>query len=314
MHFRIMGWYKPADRGGRRRFGLKIVKLPGRVPVARVLMLTAALALVVGAPLQAQKKEIIQLQRDMAILQEQVRETGRQITQLSERMAVFENLLQQNLDTSNKLHQAVAVIERGLAKQADAIIGPVTTISTRVDSLSNRFGAVREAVEEMNSRLGKVQQQVEDIKNQVSRLPPPSMENGEGGLPGRGTSSETLFNSALTDYHRGTFESAEPQFEDYLRMFASTVRASEAQYYLGDISYQQEDFDQAVKRFDRVLEQYPVGLISADAQFKKAMALLKLDRSADARREFQSVVEKFPNSNVAPVAEAQIERIGGGAR
>ena len=300
--------------GGPRRSGLKIVKLPGRVPVVRVLMLTAAMALVAAAPLPAQKKEIIQLQRDMAILQEQVRETGRQITQLSERMAVFENLLQQNLDTSTKLHQAVALIERSLAKQADAMIGPITTISMRIDSLTSRFGAVREAVEEMNSRLGKVQQQVEDIKNQVSTLPPSGMEDAGGGALGGGTSSETLFNSALTDYHRGTFESAEPQFEDYLRMFPSTVRASEAQYYLGDISYQQEDFDQAVKRFDRVLEQFPVGLISADAQFKKAMALLKLDRGADARREFQSVVDKFPNSNVAPAAEAQIERIGGGAR
>ena len=60
----------------------------------------------------AQKKEIIQLQRDMAILQEQVRQTDRQVAQLGERMAVFENLLKQNLDTSNKLYQAVAIADR----------------------------------------------------------------------------------------------------------------------------------------------------------------------------------------------------------
>lgn len=295
-----------------RRSSLKVVKPRGQVLTLWAVLLLMAMGFVANVPLHAQKKEIIQLQRDMAILQEQVRETTRQISQMSERIAVQHNLMQQNLDTSGKLHQAVAVIERSLAKQTDAVITPVTTISTRVDSLTNRFSAVREAVDEMNSRLGKVQQQIEDIKNQVSTLPPPVMEDGTSAVPGGGTSSETLFNSALSDYHRGTFESAEPQFEDYLRMFPRTVLASEAQYYLGDISYQQEKFEEAVKRFDQVLEEYPGGRISADAQFKKGMALLKLQRGADARKEFHNVIERFPNSNVAPVAEAQIERIGEG--
>ena len=248
----------------------------------------------------------------MAILQEQVRQTDRQVTQLGERMAVFETLLKQNLDTSNKLHQAVAVIERSISKQADAVVGPITSISTQVNSLSSQFGALRDAIEEMNSRMGKVQQQVEDIKNQVSTLPPLSM----GGLEGEGmggTSAETLFNSALTDYHRGTYESAEPQFQDYLTLYASTVRAAEAQYYLGAIAYQQEKFEDSVSHFDRVLERYPVGLISADAQFKKGMALLKLAKNAEAIKEFESVVEKFPNSSIAPAAEGQIEQLKGGS-
>ena len=181
-----------------------------------------------------------------------------------------------------------------------------------MNSLSGQFGAFRDAMEEMNSRMGKVQQQVEDIKNQVSTLPPPSMQGMEGeGL--RGTSAETLFNSALTDYHRGTYESAEPQFQDYLKLYASTVRAAEAQYYLGAMAYQQENFENSVSHFDRVLERYPIGLISADAQFKKGLALLKLAKTAEAAKEFESVVEKFPNSNVAPAAEGQLLQLKGGS-
>ena len=248
----------------------------------------------------------------MAILQEQVRQADRHVSQLGERMAVFENLLKQNLDTSNKLHQAVALIERSISKQADAVVGPVTSISTQVDSLSGQFLALRDAVEEMNSRMGKVQQQVEDIKNTVSTLPPPSMQGMEGeGMSG--TSAETLFNSALTDYHRGTYDSAEPQFQDYLQLYASTVRAAEAQYYLGAIAYQRENFEDSVGHFDRVLERYPVGLISADAQFKKGMALVKLAKTSEAIKEFESVIEKFPNSSIAPAAEGQIEQLKDGA-
>jgi len=293
---------------GRRSSGLSIRPTIMRSGVPLILLLVVS----AGGSF-AQKKEMIQLQRDMAILQEQVRQTDRQVAQLGERMAVFETLLKQNLDTSTKLHQAVAVIERGISKQADAVVGPITSISTRVDSLSGQFGALRDVIEEMSSRMGKVQQQVEDIKNQVSTLPPPSMDGLEGDGMG-GTSAETLFNSALTDYHRGTYESAEPQFQDYLKLYASTVRAAEAQFYLGAIAYLQENFGNAVSHFDRVLERYPVGLISADAQFKKGMALLKLSKTAEAIKEFEGIIEKFPNSTIAPAAEGQLEQLKGGSR
>jgi TolA-binding protein len=52
-----------------------------------------------------------------------------------------------------------------------------------------------------------------------------------------------------------------------------------------------------------------VGVISADAQFKKGTTLLKLERPDDAAREFRAVIERYPNSNVAPAAQGQLDQL-----
>ena len=76
------------------------------------------------------------------------------------------------------------------------------------------------------------------------------------------------------------------------------------------MAYNKGEFDEAAKQFDLVLERYPAGLISADAQFKKGMALQKLDRTDEAANEFRAVVERFPNSSVAPNAQGMLDALG----
>jgi tol-pal system protein YbgF len=263
----------------------------------------------------SQKKEIIQLQRDMAILQEVVRQTERQV---GERIAVLENLLHQSLDKTDKLNAALAVLERNLAKQTTDVSGPVTTTASRVETVQGQVGALREVMEEIRTRLGRVEQQVGDIKTQVTTLPPPSFgselppSDGNAAAAPGATSGETLFNSAFADYTRGNYDLAREQFDQYLRMYGNTVRAPEAQYYVGAIAYQNNAFDEALRQFDMVLERYPVGVISADAQYKKGMALLRLERAEDASREFRAVVERYPNSNVAPAAQGQLDQLSSG--
>jgi len=273
------------------------------------------LLLVVAGSAYPQKKEIIQLQRDMAILQEVVRQTERQ---MGERIAVLENLLKQSLDKTDKLNAGIAVLERNLAKQTTDVSGPVTTTASRVETLQGQVGALREVMEEIRTRLGRVEQQVGDIKTQVTTLPPPSFgltPSPESNAAASGaTSAETLFNSAFADYTRGNYDLAREQFDQYLRLYPNTVRAPEAQYYVGAIAYQNGQHDEAVRHFDMVLERYPVGVISADAQFKKGMALLKLDRPEDAAREFRAVIERYPNSNVAPAAQGQLDQLQNGGK
>ena len=290
-----------------KRIGLK------RQPAiaASVLFWVAALTVSVG-PAPAQKKEVIQLQRDMAILQEQVRQMGRQMDGLGERMAVIENLLNQNLNTSSKMNQAIALIERSIAKQFDAVVAPVTSISNRVESLSGQFGALRDAVEEQSSRLGKIQQQVEDINNHLTALPPSGIDE-EGGITSTGTSASTLYDSAMIDNSRGNWDLARDQFKQYLELYPNSVRAAEAQYYLGDISYNQKNYPEAVRHFDTVLERYATGHISPDAQYKKGLALIELSQPRDAIRELESLVENYPNSNVAALAKGRLAGLKGGA-
>ena len=115
--------------------------------------------------------------------------------------------------------------------------------------------------------------------------------------------------AALGDFHRGNYELSKVQFSDYLRDYSRTLRAVEAQYYLGAIAYSEEDYLEAVRNFDLVMERYQVATITPDAQYKKALSLMKLNRLDEAGSELRSLVERFPNSTVAPNAEAQLEEL-----
>lgn len=275
----------------------------------RFFIVGAAACVLVASPAPAQKTkdQLLQIQRDLALTQEAIRQIDRSN---SEKIAGLEALIKQNLEAVTRLNQAVAVIERAVNKQTDAILPPVNRTAAKADALADQFAGLRDAVEESNAMITKLQQEVDDIKTHLTTLPPPGAP-GEEGL-GDDT-GDALFTGAFTDYNRGDYSLAKAQFTDFLRYYGESARAIEAQYYLGAIAYNEESFDEAVEQFDLVLERYPSGSFTAEAQYKKAMALEKLGRSQDAVVELQSLLDRFPNSTVADNARGMLERLSSSA-
>ena len=252
-------------------------------------------------------KEMLQLQRDMAQLQEQIRGLQRTV---DERFAVTQQLLNQGLEASTKLSNGLAALERTVETQEKALVAPVANVNTRMDTLASQFQSLREAVQELNSKLSKLETQVVDIKNIVSTVPAPAAP----AAPSPQAQAETLFKSALRDYQAANFNLAGPQFAEYVKTFGTTDQAADAQYYLGEIFFQQQQYDQAVAAFEQVLERYPEGKRTPDAQFKKGHALLKQGKRDAAVREFRGVISKYPNTPAANQAAEALKGLGLSAR
>src|SRR5262245_40825389 len=95
-----------------------------------VLLLTA----VAGS---AQKREELQsIQRDVAQLQEQVKQLQRA---QDEKMSALQSLLQQSVDASGKSAASMTAFQRDidtkLSAQGDKLVGPVANMGTKVDQL-----------------------------------------------------------------------------------------------------------------------------------------------------------------------------------
>ena len=268
------------------------------------LVLAMALPLTVSLSVAQNKQQVVQMQRDIAILQVEVRELK---SQQDERFAVLEELIKQGLETTNKLNRSAALIERSILHQEESIAKPVTSINIRMDSLTSQVSGLRDVLEALNTRMSRMQQQVEDLQNHLATIPPPANDDSIGNT---GVSSaKTLYNSALTDFHRGNYDLAQAQFNEYSRLYPQSSRAAEAQYYVGDISYQKRDYAAAISNYDMVLERYPDGTKSPDAQYKKGLALLMLNKLPAAAAEFRSIIDRYPNSNIAPNAQAQLNEL-----
>jgi tol-pal system protein YbgF len=266
------------------------------------LALVIAAVLLAGAPAAAQKKEIAQLQADMNRLIQSQRDLQRTV---DEKNAVLKTLVEQALDSISKLNTTLGALQLSV-QQVQATSG------ARIDSLSTQVQALADNLSELNSRLGKLNQQVAEQQGLLQSLD--SKIAGGAPIPtassGPPPSADILYSNALRDFTGGKYDLARQQFVDYLKYYPETDLASNAQFYLGEISYAEKKYEAAVEEYDRVLDGYPKSFKLADARLKKGFALLELGQRASATRELREVARRHPGTEAERRARAKLRELG----
>jgi TolA-binding protein len=102
------------------------------------------------------------------------------------------------------------------------------------------------------------------------------------------------------------------EFRNYVSWFGGSELAPNAQYYIGEIYYQEKNFEEAIKAFDAVIA-LPKNNKSMDARFMKGRALVRLGEKSEGAREFRAVVQASPGSDVAKRAQAELRDLGAAA-
>ena len=282
--------------------------------LARLVLIVLAATL----SLHAQKREIVELQREIAAVQDQVKQLQRTI---DEKMASLSTLVQQSIDSSTRGNNSLAALEGGfrerMLEQQKNIVGPVANLGTKLDQMSSEFQGLRESVLDLTDRMNKMQAQMTDLGNSVKTIqsppaPPPPGASGPGAslTPPPGLSAKQLYDSAMKDRSGGNLDLALAGFEEYLKYFGNTELAPNAQFYIGQIYYDKNDFRNAIPAFDSVLERYQENNKTPDALYMKGMALLKSTQRNAAAQEFQSLVQKYPNAEVTAKARQQLKALG----
>ena len=270
-----------------------------------------ALALLWPSSGQAQKREYIELQRDVQILQEQMRDLQRSH---EEKSAVLKTLLEQTVDAVNHMQRSVAAVEKSV-QEAQA------NTNIQVDALSTQVQSLRDTVDELRARLGMISQEVAETRSVLqtvdARLAPLSLgDTGQAGAAPAGPptpqvpSADVLYSSALRDFIGGKYDLARQEFLDYLKNYGRTQLAGNAQFYIADTYYQQKDFRRAVSEYDKVFNQFAGSYKIAAAHLKKGYALLELNERDKGVEELRALVDKFPGTEEAKWAQARLERLG----
>lgn len=275
---------------------------------ARPLAALVLCAAVLVPAAHGQKKEIVQFQRDLALLQETLRQNNLKI---DERLVALETLLKQSVDKQDKLTAGQAVIERRLAALDDALSEPQRLTAAKVEMLADQFSSLRATVEEMGASVERQQADVRDIKTHLTTLPPPvEGEEGEAIEASAVQASEAIFEGGMSDYLRGNIAAARGQFQDYLTLHGGHSKAPDAQYYLAETFYSSAEYEEAARQFDQVYKRYPLSKAAPDSLFKKGQSLANLrGRSDEAIKAYESVLERFPDSNASRLARAELNRL-----
>ena len=285
-------------------------------------VLAGALAgsLIGPRPAEAVAREMIELQRDVTSLLQGQKDLSTQVTQDH---TVMKTLVEQSSDNVGKLGATMSSLQKSVQDvQANS--------GARLDTMSTQVQGLSDNLEEIKSRLGKLNQQLVDLQNSVQSLDakisgatpapaagaannsssPGSSVPTASAVPIGAPSADVLYSNGLRDITSGKYDLARSEFQDYLKYYADTDLASNAQFYLGEISYKQKKYEEAVAAYEKVLTNYPKSFKLGPARLRKGMALIEIGQKTAGIRELREVVKRFPGSDEDRLARAKLKELG----
>ena len=266
-------------------------------------------------------REMQELMRDVALLQQQVKDLQQS---QDTKFATLTVMVQQTLDSATKANTAVAVLESGLRgtvqEQLKGVVTSTVGAGSKVDALSGDVQALRASMEDVNTRLGKLQQQLVDLNKAIQALaappapPPPApgttTSGVTGGPPPNLPPAAQLYDNARRDASGAKYDLALQEFQDYLKYYGNTELAPNAQFYIGYIHFNQNDLELALADFDAVLEKYPDNNKTPDAMLMKGKTLVKMGKPTQGATEFREVAKRYPKTDQSAQAIAELKKLG----
>lgn len=215
--------------------------------------------------------------------------------------------------------------------QRDSLIFEIRALrSVLIDSLSvqqrrdisGRVDLERQ-IQDLNTTLNQLIALTGETQRQLARLEAgdpgagrtlpddaPGRTVADGGASGAAGARE-LYDAALTQFRRGSYETARAGLDEFLSLHPTHELAPDAQFYRAETFAETNDLDTALAEYARVLELFPNSRRAPSALYKSGQVEVARGNRDDARTFFNRVVQGYPGSDEAELARRELSRLGG---
>ncbi len=292
-----------------------------------LLAALAAAALCAPMPARAASKEIIELQTQVQQLLDMMQ---RLQSTLDGRFGVLQHLVEQTADNANQMTATVNALEQKINAQTEATGGKLDTVSGQVQSLNDSLDELKTRVAKLDKSVQELQSQLQNIQSQpqqtTAQVPPGSSAGGQAPpanvpaegqpAPGPGAAAQQApplndtYQAAVRDYNSAHYEVAAGEFQDVLHYYPNDDLAGNAQFFLGEIAYRQQNYPDAVKAYNAVLEGFPGNPKAAAAQLRKGLALIAENKRDTGIHELRTLIQRHPQTPEAAQARSKLNAMG----
>ena len=180
-------------------------------------------------------------------------------------------------------------------------------LHSSLNSQQQTVQKLSQQVAELETRLQQQSMEIEQLRQtpqttQAGYLPTRAAQPATTPAPGEGSPTE-VYLQAFGDYASGRYQAAVHGFENFLQRFPNNSYASNAQFWLGDCYFNQQQYPVAIQEFERVLNDYPSAPKNPDALLKIAIAQLQLGATDEARQAIDSLNQRYPKSTATQKAQ-----------
>jgi tol-pal system protein YbgF len=201
----------------------------------------------------------------------------------------------------------VRLLQQSLASQQAYLVQMRGDLRTELISVQQQLVAVQELTGQSQQRLTELRSRIEARSQQPDAANPGGAPVGPSGNPA-GPGPDQMYDISLQQYRRGSVATARLGFREFLRVFPSHERASDALFYVGE-SFEQAAPDSAAAVYDQLVRAYPNTPRAPSALYKLGLlAEQRGDRPA-ARTYYSRVIAGYPRSPEADLARQNQQRL-----
>jgi len=254
-------------------------------------------------------------QRDLELEQRSSSELQAQSVRMQSRI---ENTQKTQAETSQQLREQLAGLRVTLSdirQEMQSLTGK-SEVSDHL--LRQKTRAAEDLERKFESRLSFLEENTSHYQDRISKLEQylnvessqqKSDEKGAEVQAGKALSDDEVYNRAKQLFDKGEYEAARKGFQDLLETYPQSKLANNAQFWIGEIYYREKWYEKAILEYQKVIENYPRGNKVPSALLKQGFAFLNIDDPANARLILRELMNKYPESNEAKIAEKKLHEL-----
>jgi len=117
------------------------------------------------------------------------------------------------------------------------------------------------------------------------------------------------YSLAYQDFKSAKYEDARRGFQKYLEQNPNTDLSDNAQFWIGETYYLENNYEKAILEYEKVIKNFPDGDRVPHALLKQGLSFLKLGDEDSGKLLLQQVFKDFPNTGQARIAKAKLKAL-----
>jgi tol-pal system protein YbgF len=227
----------------------------------------------------------------------------------------------------NDIDARLGSVERVVSNQS------LVDLSRRVDTLEAQLREQRGNVEVLQNGSESARKQQRDLYADLDKriavlegklkaagaagADAPAAAPEAAGAPadaGKSGDDQAAYDHAFEALKSGGYGEAVKAFQAFMADYPASALLDNAQYWIGEAYYVTRDYDRAAEAFRAVGERWPNSRKAPDALLKLGYTQFEQKHLAEARATLNGVVQRFPGSDAARLAQERLQKLPPEAR
>ena len=241
--------------------------------------------------IDSNQSKIDNLKRELVFLKEQNSQLRREIEELKKPFSEQNLLISQNkADFSSQLVE--------ITQKLEALQNQIQESDYRFSAFVERNRQLPRGRQPTNNFLAEPDSVASDSTATTAARPPQDINR-----------SRELYNTAYRDLNRGNYQLALQSFRQFLQQHPNTDLSDNAQYWIGEILYDQGRFANSIEEFEKVIKWYRESDKVPAALLKIGYAFISMQENDQGKLYLEEVIRDYPGSREANLAKGKLDTL-----